>query len=97
MSGRGRIWSVVTPHPPLLPAFAALAEKAPYNVVVVELDEDPTLRLVGNVVAAPDAGINSVDASTIEIGDAVHVVFDSPVDDEHGSVTFPRWVRDSSA
>src|SRR5438067_6481408 len=43
MSGRGRVWSFVIPHPPLLPAFMDLA---PYNVVVVELDEDPLIRLV---------------------------------------------------
>jgi uncharacterized OB-fold protein len=42
MSGRGHIWSFVVPHPPLLPAFM---EVAPYNVVVVELDEDPLIRL----------------------------------------------------
>ena len=47
MSGRGRVWSVVVVHPPLLPAYAA---QAPYNVVVVELDDDPSIRLVGNVV-----------------------------------------------
>ena len=46
-SGRGRIWSFIVPHPPLLPAFA---EVAPYNAIVVELDEDPTIRFVGNLV-----------------------------------------------
>ena len=40
MSGRGTVWSFVVPHPPLLPAYAAVA---PYNVVVVSLDEDPSL------------------------------------------------------
>ena len=39
MSGRGTIWSFVVPHPPLLPAYAELA---PYNVIAVALDEDPT-------------------------------------------------------
>src|SRR5690606_12820801 len=47
MSGRGRVWSFVVAHPPLLPAYQAMA---PYNVVVVELDEDPHIRLVGNLV-----------------------------------------------
>ena len=36
--GRGRIWSYVFPHPPLLPDYAA---QAPYNVIVVELAERP--------------------------------------------------------
>ena len=53
------------PHPPLLPAFAELA---PYNVVVVALDEDPALRLVGNLVASPDGPINEIDPATIRIG-----------------------------
>lgn len=38
MSGHGRIWSYVLPHPPLLPEYAA---QAPYNAVVVELAEAP--------------------------------------------------------
>src|SRR6476620_8759639 len=40
-SGRGRAWSFLVPHPPLLPAFA---EVAPYNAIIVELDEDPLIR-----------------------------------------------------
>lgn len=85
LSGRGTIWSYAVPHPPLLPAYS---EFAPYNVVVVALDEDPALRMVGNLVASADAPLNSIDPSTIEIGEPVRVVF-SEVDD----VTLPRWVR----
>ena len=84
MSGRATIWSFVVPHPPLLPAYAELA---PYNVIVVALDEDPTIRMVGNLVAAPDAAINSVDPATIEIGAPVEVVF------EEADGAPPRWVR----
>ena len=88
MSGRGTIYSFVVPHPPLLPAYA---EVAPYNVVLVALDEDPTLRLVGNLVTDADAPINSVDASTIQIGAPVQVVFAKVSDD----VALPRWVSRS--
>lgn len=89
-SGRGRIWSYVIPHPPLLPAYSSLA---PYNVIVVELDDpalgaDPPVRVVGNLIAAPGAEINSIDPATINIGDPVRVVF-THVDD----VTLPRWLR----
>jgi uncharacterized OB-fold protein len=84
MSGRGRVWSFVVPHPPLLPAFDALA---PYNVVVVTLEEDETLRLVGNVVADPDASINSIAPDQIEIGQPVQVVFQAAGED----ITLPRW------
>ena len=83
MSGRGTIWSFVVPHPPLLPDYAELA---PYNVVVVALDEDPTLRLVGNLVTAADGPINEI--LDIEIGAPVRVVFAEVSDD----VSLPRWV-----
>jgi uncharacterized OB-fold protein len=88
MSGRGSIWSFIVPHPPLLPAYAALA---PYNVVVVGLDEDPTLRLVGNLVASQGGAINAIDPATIRIGEPVRVVFQK-VEDVH----LPRWLRSSA-
>ncbi|WP_327324301.1 OB-fold domain-containing protein [Streptomyces sp. NBC_01210] len=84
MSGRGRIWSYVFPHPPLLPAYAA---RAPYNAVVVELLDAPRIRLVGNVVAAPDAPLNSVDPARLRIGTGVRVAFT-----ELDGVTVPRWL-----
>ncbi|MGI5398285.1 Zn-ribbon domain-containing OB-fold protein [Streptomyces sp. CA-135486] len=86
MSGRGRIWSYVLPHPPLLPGYA---EQAPYNAVVVELLEAPRIRLAGNVVAAPDAPLNSVDPALLRIGAGVRVAFTTLTD---GGVTVPRWL-----
>ena len=85
LSGRGTIWSFVVAHPPLLPAYQALA---PYNVITVSLDDDPTLRLVGNLVARPDGPINEADASTLRIGEPVRVVFQQVED-----VFLPRWMR----
>ncbi|MGH9208751.1 MAG: Zn-ribbon domain-containing OB-fold protein, partial [Acidimicrobiales bacterium] len=85
MSGRAIIWSYVVPHPPLLPAYGALA---PYNVIVVSLDEDPYLRMVGNLVTSPDGLINEIDPHSIEIGAHVQVVFAQVADD----VVLPRWV-----
>jgi uncharacterized OB-fold protein len=85
-SGRGRVWSVVIPHPPLLPAYG---EQAPYNVVLVELDDDPSIRFVGNVVTAAGAGLDSVDPHDVAIGDAVRVVFSQIADD----VWLPQWVK----
>jgi uncharacterized protein len=85
VSGRGTIWSFTIPYPPLLPAYAELA---PYNVIVVALDEEPSIRLVGNLVASADAPLNSVEPHSIEIGEPVQVVF-SPVED----MFLPRWVR----
>ena len=39
----------------------AYAEFAPYPVIVVELDEDPSIRLVGNFVTSSDGPINGID------------------------------------
>lgn len=86
VSGRGSIWSFVVPHPPLLPAYAAVA---PYNVILVALDEDPTLRLVGNLVAREGGAIGEIDPASIRIGEPVRVVFER-VSDE---IRLPRWVR----
>lgn len=85
VSGRGTIWSVVVPHPPLLPQFA---EVAPYNVVLVELEEDPTVRLIGNLVSRPGGSIGELPADQIEIGAAVRAVFDEP----EGDIAMLRWV-----
>ena len=88
MSGRGTVFSFVVPHPPLLPAYA---EVAPFNVVLVELEEDRTIRMVGNLVADEQSPINSIDPATIEIGEPVQVVF-TKLSDE---VALPQWVRQS--
>ena len=84
-SGRGRIWSFIVPHPPLLPAYS---EVAPYNALIVELEEDPTIRFAGNLVTRADGAINEIDPATITIGEPVRVVFHT-IDE----VTLPRWVR----
>ncbi|WEO96830.1 OB-fold domain-containing protein [Streptomyces sp. FXJ1.172] len=78
--GRGRIWSYVVAHPPLLPDYA---RQAPYNVVVVELEDAPRIRLVGNVVAHAGAALDSLDPRRLRIGARVHVVFADGL---------PQWV-----
>jgi uncharacterized OB-fold protein len=81
VSGRGRVWSYVVPHPPLLPDYAELA---PYNVIVVELADAPRIRLVGNLVTGPDSPINSLPPDRIRIGARVQVVF--------SSTGLPQWI-----
>jgi uncharacterized OB-fold protein len=88
-SGRGSIWSFVVPHPPLLEAYQAVS---PYNVVLVALDEDPAIRLVGNLVGSEEGPINEVDPGTIRIGDPVRVVFQRIAED----TALPRWVRETT-
>ena len=66
LQGTGRVWSYIRVHPPLLPAFAAMA---PYVSLVVELDEDPVhVRMVGRL---------SPDDPEPAIGDQVRVDFES--------------------
>jgi uncharacterized OB-fold protein len=48
MSGRATLWSWTVGHPPLLPFFA---ERAPWPVVVVQLEEGP--RMVTNIIDVP--------------------------------------------
>jgi uncharacterized OB-fold protein len=66
----------------LLPEFADIA---PYNVIVVALDEDPAIRMVGNLVTGPDGAMDEIDPATIEIGQLVRVVFAA-------DSSAPRWV-----
>ena len=87
VSGRGTIWSFVVPHPPLLPPFTELA---PYNVIAVALAEDPSVRLIGNLLPEEGAAIDALDPATIEIGAPVRAVFERVND----ALTLPRWVLD---
>jgi uncharacterized OB-fold protein len=73
-SGRGRVWSWVIAHPPVLPAFA---DRAPYNVVVVELEEG--VRMVGNAVECANEDLHE--------GMPVAVAWD----DVEDGVSLPVW------
>jgi len=93
VAGTGTIWSFAVPHPPLLEPYSSLA---PYNVVVVELDADPRIRFVGNLVTDVDASLDSVDPSTIRIGEPVEMVF-KPFTRKDGSTeSLPFWIRRSA-
>jgi uncharacterized OB-fold protein len=71
------VWSFCIPHPPLLPAYEA---RLPYAVLVVELDDDPAIRLVGDTA-------EGVDPYSIAIGQPVTACFERVADD----VVLPRW------
>ena len=90
MSGKATIWSYVVPHPPLLKPYADLA---PYNVIVVALDEDPNIRFVGNLVTGPDGAINEIDPHSISIGEPVEVVYKTFVRADGSQQTMPFWKR----
>jgi len=78
VSGRGTIYSFVVAHAPVLPAFAA---RVPFAIALVELDEDPQLRIVGNL---PDVPVEAV-----QIGMRVVVDFETVAD----GVALPQWRR----
>ena len=76
VSGRATLWSWTVGYPPLLPYFA---ERAPWPVAVVQLDEGP--RMVTNLVGVP--------AEAYEIDMPLEVDFER-VDDEVTLVVFRR-------
>lgn len=76
VSGDGTLYSFVICHPPLLPAFQA---SAPYAVVLVELAEDPQLRMIGGLQGAPP--------ERLRIGQKLRVVFEDIGD----GVVLPQW------
>lgn len=84
VSGRGRIWSFVVAHSPTLPAYEPFV---PFPVVVVELEEDRLIRMVGNVLVDENAAINSVDPAHLSIGLPVEVVFQAAAPD----IVIPQW------
>lgn len=78
VSGRGTVVSFVVVHGPVLPAFA---DRVPYAVALIELEEDPQLRVVGNVLDAAPA--------ELRIGGAVRVAFEAT----EAGFALPQWRR----
>jgi uncharacterized OB-fold protein len=74
-SGRGRVWSWVVAHKPVLPAFA---DRVPFNVAVIELEEG--VRMIGNIL--------DCDNEDIREGMPVEVTFEDVED-----VSLPQWRR----
>jgi uncharacterized OB-fold protein len=85
VSGRGRVWSYAVAHAPTLPAFSDLL---PYVFAVIELEDAPHLRMVGNLATSADAPINSVSQDEVAIGQDVTVAFRRVTDE----VTLPVWI-----
>ena len=66
-----------------------LAERVPYNVVVVALDDHPDLRVVGNVL---DAGVD-----TVHNGARVRCTWTDPLPSPDGksAIRLPQWILES--
>lgn len=76
MSGRGTIYSFVVVHKPTLPQWKS---RAPYNVLMVALDDAPHIRLYGDLVGEGD--------TAPVIGASVEAIFDDVSADD----TLIRW------
>ena len=78
MSGRGVVASYTINHQPWLPGM-----RVPFTIALVELDEDPLIRLTTNLVRqAPEAA---------RIGQRVRVVFE-----QHEDVWLPLFEADQA-
>jgi uncharacterized OB-fold protein len=80
VAGTGTIYTFTIARHPVVPM---LADNVPYVVAVVELDDAPGVRMIVNIV--------NCDVETVEIGQAVSVVWDDV--DEY--VTVPRFTPSS--
>jgi len=80
-SGRGTIHSYTVVHHPLHPELRA---SLPYNVILVQLEDHPHVRITGNLVGAS--------AERLEIGRGVRVVFEEVFDEASGErYRLPQW------
>ena len=77
LSGRGRVHSVTVVHHAFVPGV-----EVPYTVALVELEEQPGLRLLSNVVGC--------DVDEVRFGLEVEAVFDA-IEGADG-IALPRFV-----
>lgn len=80
-AGRGQICSYVVAHHPVSPL---LGERVPYGIVLVQLDDYPEIRVLGNVV--------NLAAEELRIGLPLRVTFEEVLDAEGGErLLIPQW------
>ena len=77
VSGRATVATFTINYQPFIPGF-----DPPYAIAIVEIEEDPTVRLTTNII--------DCDLDSIEIGMDVHVVFE-----ENGDWYIPLFTPDS--
>ena len=79
-TGRGRVHSYTVAHHP---AHPALVEHVPYAVVLVELDDHPHVRIVGNLLGVPPEAVH--------IGQALRAVWEEVEDEQGRLLKLPQW------
>ena len=74
-----------------------LAEKVPYNVVVVALDDHPDLRVVGNVIDASRSEGRSGPDGAVRNGARVRCTWTEPLPSPDGKsvIRLPQWILES--
>ena len=81
MAPRGTVYSYTVAH---YPVHRALAQYVPYAVVLVSLDEQPEIRVIGNVL--------DVDPSEIRIGMALVATWTERANADGDTVQFLQWM-----
>lgn len=84
VSGRATLWSFTVVHAPVLAAFAPYV---PYVAAVVELDEQPGLRMAGNLIHRAGDPVNTVVPQNLSIGMPLRAVILPMLAD----VCWPQW------
>jgi uncharacterized OB-fold protein len=84
LSGRGRVEAYTENRQPFLPGVPET-----YLVALVQVDEDPTARLLTNLV--------DVDVDDVSTGMPVRVVFERLVDDDGSEVHLPLFTPTNAA
>jgi uncharacterized OB-fold protein len=80
-AGRGTIYSFMVTHHPVSPA---LREAVPYNIALVQLDDYPDIRVIGNVLNVPN--------ESLAIGMPVRAVWEDVTDKASGDrLLIPQW------
>jgi uncharacterized OB-fold protein len=77
VSGRGTVYTYTIVHHPV----GDVADRVPFNVVSVQLDDLPEIRMVSNLVDTPPEGV--------VVGQSVEVMFEEVTSD----LTLPRFRR----
>jgi uncharacterized OB-fold protein len=78
VSGRGEVWAHTVNHQPWFPAMPP-----PYVVAIVELVEEPGLRLTTNIVGCPPDDVRAgmgVEVGFEDVGGGVWLPLFRPVD-----------------
>jgi uncharacterized OB-fold protein len=80
-AGRGHIYSYVVAHHPVSPL---LRERVPYGIALVQLDDFPDVRVLGNVL--------NLEPEELRIGLPLRVTFEEVQDQESGErLLVPQW------